>query len=356
MTLVTRCPACETTFKIVRDQLRISEGWVRCGRCTKVFDASIELREMHQIESVAVEPPLPPPEPMHQPVSPPQPHACGPSALVAATFVAPAVSAAPRPEIAGAAVGRDSARAVTPSGFSTIGRSTPTPLEKAVRRARAKAAKIERARDKATARRAALLIDAEAAAGATAGRERAPKSAMTQPTPSFARATPSPSGSGAGPATHRTLLLAAGLAIALLAFQVLQHERDAIVARQPALRPAIVSWCGLVGCEVSALRQIGSITIDGAAFTRESGDGYRLAFTLRNEAGTPLAMPAVELSLLDTQEKPVVRRVLLPAEFGAPSVIPARAERPVILPLVLSAPETTALLPVAGYRVVAFYP
>ncbi|MDB5827691.1 MAG: hypothetical protein JWQ73_1911, partial [Variovorax sp.] len=46
MSLVTRCPSCATTFKVVRDQLRISDGWVRCGRCSHVFDASIDLRDL----------------------------------------------------------------------------------------------------------------------------------------------------------------------------------------------------------------------------------------------------------------------------------------------------------------------
>ena len=45
MSLVTRCPACSTAFKVVRDQLRISEGWVRCGRCSQVFDATLDLME-----------------------------------------------------------------------------------------------------------------------------------------------------------------------------------------------------------------------------------------------------------------------------------------------------------------------
>ena len=67
-------------------------------------------------------------------------------------------------------------------------------------------------------------------------------------------------------------------------------------------------------------------------------------------------MPAVELSLLDTQERAVVRRVLLPAEFGAPAVLPARAERAASLPLALTGAEAAALPPVAGYRRRAFYP
>jgi predicted Zn finger-like uncharacterized protein len=40
MSLKTRCPACDTVFKIVPDQLKVSSGWVRCGRCAEVFDAA----------------------------------------------------------------------------------------------------------------------------------------------------------------------------------------------------------------------------------------------------------------------------------------------------------------------------
>ncbi|MEY3252145.1 MAG: hypothetical protein RL227_1118, partial [Pseudomonadota bacterium] len=37
--LATRCSACGTVFRVVPDQLRVSEGWVRCGRCSQVFNA-----------------------------------------------------------------------------------------------------------------------------------------------------------------------------------------------------------------------------------------------------------------------------------------------------------------------------
>ena len=40
MSLITSCPACGTMFRVVPDQLKISEGWVRCGHCSEVFDAS----------------------------------------------------------------------------------------------------------------------------------------------------------------------------------------------------------------------------------------------------------------------------------------------------------------------------
>ena len=39
MSLATRCTHCGTIFKVVQDQLKVSEGWVRCGRCNEVFHA-----------------------------------------------------------------------------------------------------------------------------------------------------------------------------------------------------------------------------------------------------------------------------------------------------------------------------
>ncbi|MGL6108602.1 MAG: DUF3426 domain-containing protein [Rubrivivax sp.] len=46
MSLATRCPACATVFRVVSDQLKVSEGWVRCGRCSEVFDAGQRLFEL----------------------------------------------------------------------------------------------------------------------------------------------------------------------------------------------------------------------------------------------------------------------------------------------------------------------
>jgi predicted Zn finger-like uncharacterized protein len=58
MTLATRCSACGTTFKVVQDQLKVSGGWVRCGRCSEVFNAIDGLFEIAGAASAA--PPQPP--------------------------------------------------------------------------------------------------------------------------------------------------------------------------------------------------------------------------------------------------------------------------------------------------------
>lgn len=46
--LVTRCPTCETAFRVTPEQLEIANGMVRCGKCIGVFNA-LE----HQVVSVA---------------------------------------------------------------------------------------------------------------------------------------------------------------------------------------------------------------------------------------------------------------------------------------------------------------
>ena len=62
MSLATRCTSCGTVFRVVQDQLKVSEGWVRCGRCQQVFNA---LEALFDLEREA-----PPQRPAPPPVSP----------------------------------------------------------------------------------------------------------------------------------------------------------------------------------------------------------------------------------------------------------------------------------------------
>src|SRR5574343_1402747 len=64
MSLATRCIHCGTIFKIVEDQLKVSEGWVRCGRCHEVFNAMPTLFDMDSEAPPPRRTPAPPtPEP-----------------------------------------------------------------------------------------------------------------------------------------------------------------------------------------------------------------------------------------------------------------------------------------------------
>ncbi|OAJ57215.1 hypothetical protein A6V36_31820 [Paraburkholderia ginsengiterrae] len=46
MLLATRCPFCETVFRLQTEQLALRRGLVRCGHCQEVFDASASLYDV----------------------------------------------------------------------------------------------------------------------------------------------------------------------------------------------------------------------------------------------------------------------------------------------------------------------
>lgn len=57
MSLVTRCTTCSTVFRVVQDQLKVSSGWVRCGRCGEVFNALQTLFDLERDAQVLAAPP-----------------------------------------------------------------------------------------------------------------------------------------------------------------------------------------------------------------------------------------------------------------------------------------------------------
>jgi predicted Zn finger-like uncharacterized protein len=56
MSLATACPSCSTVFRVAQDQLKASEGWVRCGHCQKVFNAVEHLFDLDSRRSVSAGP------------------------------------------------------------------------------------------------------------------------------------------------------------------------------------------------------------------------------------------------------------------------------------------------------------
>ncbi|SFM15809.1 zinc-ribbon and DUF3426 domain-containing protein [Variovorax sp. OV329] len=446
MRLVTRCPACATTFKVVRDQLRISEGWVRCGRCSEVFDATLDLLETDDdgvlLESSKAAPPAP--------VAAPQPTRAAQENLLPASAGLPAIhwpaadmldlgarTPAPQPAPESSLPSRtstpyDAAQDPVPvpsldddeeefndsdgeqkepwldemmastqalqealqsmpasldtgatplaetqrrepeftpslTAASPIEEAVNAQVQKALRRERLKALRKERAEQKERERAARIeplgedFVAARAAAPAAVSEspDLAETVLLEAPSASSGMAVDVDITQPERPGLARRMLwaLACVLALAVLVLQVAYQERDTLVAREPRLRPALQALCDVTGCQLSALRQIGSITIDGASFSREKeGEGYRLVFALRNGARMPLAMPSIELTLLDTQERALVRRVMSPAQFGAGTVLGAGAEHNASLPLQLAGSDAVGLPPVAGYRLIAFYP
>lgn len=138
-----------------------------------------------------------------------------------------------------------------------------------------------------------------------------------------------------------------------LALQVALHERNALVAWQPSLRPALEFMCTALQCKLGPRQQIAAMVVSGSAFAKgERERAYQLSLSIQNRASTPVGMPAVELTLTDAQDQAIARKVISAKELGAPQELKAGAEWSGTVPV-----TTDGLnLQVSGYRVLLFYP
>lgn len=329
-------------FKVVPDQLRISEGWVRCGQCGEIFNAS---QHLLVAPAQATEPPHP---------------ATVPAAPAAARAPATFVSSAPArytPVMASMPIADPPPPAWpqpprTPANDPALQANAPVPQEP------------PRTDPPADAQPFAAPIAKTDEADMSAG--KFDPSVDTEPWPQHAPAAAAPDVSflhrdrsaysfwKRRPVRIALTLLAIALAAALAA-QVLLHERNRIAQIEPATRPVLAALCALARCELGALKQVESIVIDSSSFGRVRSDTYRLGFSLRNTGPVDVAMPAIELSLTDTQDQAVIRRVIRPDEFGAPTpALPAGTDWSGSLNLSVSPASNSERI--AGYRLIAFYP
>ena len=321
MSLATRCPACGTVFRVVQDQLKVSDGWVRCGRCAEVFNAAQRLFELDAGSTQA---------------APPQRADAAPArTTLAPRAVPPAGDERPADAAPAEAPPADAPSVEAPGGEASD----------------VEAPSVE-ARAPTTPADAATAGD-EPAAQAPAGAlpDSAAQAADGTPTPGFVHRAdraarwhrPARRGLLAGMALLLALLLAAQLAL---------HYRDAIAAHWPATRPALQAACGLLGCRIEAPRRIDALQVDSSGLVRlPDSTLHRLSLVLQNKAATPVRMPAVELVLTDTQGHAVVRRVLTAAELGQDAEqLPPGGE------LLLQATLDLGQRRVAGYTVELFYP
>ena len=86
MSMYTRCPHCDTYFRVSREQLQVSSGQVRCGRCQRVFDAFAALTSQLPATATGASRPA---------TSDPAPPAGPPDLLVYAPTPPPASTAPP---------------------------------------------------------------------------------------------------------------------------------------------------------------------------------------------------------------------------------------------------------------------
>ena len=329
MSLITRCPACGTMFKVVTDQLKISQGWVRCGHCTEVFDASLHLQ--------AIQNPVPDGPPARQTntdVEAPAP----------VEFETPAVPPSTPQEQAHPALQQLADSAVS----DEMG---------AVNAAGAAGAEVE------------LLGSAQIEdTGLPSKLPDALPEVLPYEDVSFVRNSRRQA-FWRKPLVRFSMGLAGLILAAALLVQFSVQQRDRLTAMEPQLKTWLQLLCEPLQCEITPFRHIEAVVIDSSSFNKINNDFYRLSFALKNTGTIPVAMPSLEVTLTDTQEQALTRRVVTPAEFGVTDsggLLSAGADfSGVIVMQVLStdaksaagvvAPAATPLR-VAGYRVLAFYP
>ncbi|MCY4743458.1 zinc-ribbon and DUF3426 domain-containing protein [Pelomonas sp. UHG3] len=322
MSLATRCTACGTIFRIVEDQLRVSDGWVRCGRCAEIFDARELLFDIEQ----ETPPPwpaafVPPPAPAMQAPLPPPPAPQPPPAPEPSWMPPPE----PEPRID-----------PLPTGWPPADDLRQEPRWE------------EQTHDLAP----------EAAPPASAP---APDVLAAEPRPDAPAAAPIPvpefmrraetAARWQRPGVRLALIAATVLLTLLLLLQIALHFRHALAALHPPLRAGLQALCSVAGCEVQAWQRIDALSIDATSLNPLGSSGYKLNLTLRNKTAVDVAPPWLELSLTDAQGAPLARRVIAP-EALLPSLQRVNADSEQALSFSFS----TGTQRVSGYSVVAFYP
>lgn len=355
MNLATRCTACGTIFRVVQDQLKVSDGWVRCGRCQAVFNAQQHLFDLEREAPPAWEP-----------------AAAAPDATAARESTPDRESSSATPGHTG------------PETESTAHEREPLPDPVSTSDALSPETEVERetntdlphphddlpdeidaASDGAEAEpvdTALTTVEADAFETDSQTAEAAEPSATddesARSTPEFVRQAERDERWEQTP-VRAALALIAVLAALALALQITGHYRQRIAAQWPQSTPWLQRYCAVFGCRLDALRRIDDVSIESTALTQADAslqdnspsNALRLAVTLRNRGELPIAMPSVDLSLTGADGELVSRRSLSPADF---QVNDPRLTPGVDAPLSVSFSVTGRR--VSGYTVEVFYP
>ena len=150
--------------------------------------------------------------------------------------------------------------------------------------------------------------------------------------------------------------LASLLLIVLAGLQSVYFLRDEIAIYYPDLKPYLVQACQQLSCSINLPKQIESIMIDDSDMQEDTDHAgvVRFSSTLINQGSHVLAYPNLELTLTDTEDKPVLRRIFKPAEYlptGSNVADGIRAGEQIRIQLAIATDDTA----VAGYRVFVTY-
>lgn len=316
--MLTRCPSCATHFRVTAEQLKVRSGRVRCGACQHVFNALDSLIEEPVVVAAPLDAGRAADSPSPSPPDPAAPIDAQLSVVVDEIAVSPAPTPAPGFE----------PRGETPAGV-------PAALPES-----AESAPAEFSRE------------ADAAAAGSSEADGLPTPQVEDAT-TWSELFPEP------PPTPRRWPWIAGSVLALVALglQAVIAFRVELAVLWPQARPTLVTLCGVAGCEVGLPAKVALVGIEASDLHPDSEHPGRLALaaTLKNRAPFAQRFPHLELTLTDTADQAIARKVLAPADYLPPKTSIAGGMQPnadVVLAVGVEPREMAA----SGYRLYLFYP
>jgi predicted Zn finger-like uncharacterized protein len=351
-TLITSCPSCGVRFKLVPDQLKVSDGWVRCGQCREIFDASARIEQ--PASSSIRQVPL-----LTEEWAPPAEQALEASPPVASpsTDRAPSPAAAPADAVSEPAATKDGnappalalalALALDPAyradlaspdvpGIATSSlkpeAAPPTPTQSTQPEALNANQDIDIVVDEPVddSHKAAIGFIRDAQRQARWRR----------------------------PWVRLCLGLSALIFLLSLAAQVVYTDRSRLATVYPQTQALIASICSAMNCEVSPYQDLEAVVIEGTKFQKLTNDNtieaFELDLMLKSKVAYPVAWPALELSLTNSQDQVVLRKVLLPQQYAQSDVFPAQSERNIRTAIQIQPQALPSKI--SGFRVLLFYP
>ena len=410
MALATQCPHCQTTFRVAHDQLKLRAGLVRCGSCQEIFNGVEHLRHLEVSRAIQAEPPqgltsLTPDSIVAVP---------NPVSAIAATDERP-ITNLPEMDV-GLVSSPTSATSDASSTENTedeplarmtlmhvsVDAENPAEAESELTQARRHDSSFDTQITTSTTETEAsphvpatrhaseTIAPTGERAGLPAQRSAYQDNDELDQAIDYLQRKPwrgrkksvsraDVEGKSANDATsdveepnfvvrrrfqrqHNNViriffaLLAAFLIVSAIAQSVYQWH-DLIASRVPASSGAIEFVCQRLGCHIDVPAQIDAVSIESNELVNAGSakNLFTLTLLLRNRSNLVQRWPAVELTLLDTADRPVLRRVLessnyLPSGVDAKKGFPQNAEQTAKINFEVSQQK------VANYRVLLFYP
>jgi predicted Zn finger-like uncharacterized protein len=287
--LFTRCPECDTTFRVTDETLRKANGQVRCGRCASVFNAYSEL---HDPSAQTLEPET-------------APHGL----TETATAVTP-LSERPEPAAAtsGPIVHLETKGTTADSAATSIGTASVADIVAETNVAAADAAAEARADD--------ATPDLESISATEVDRVLTDDVAV--PLSPSTYAWPQAGGSTQRRPQSRLWTVAAALALFALGAQAIHHFRSEI-AGHPTFGPSLTAAYETLGTEITPNWDVEQYQIiDWVATAEPNSRGLgslKITARIQNRGPQRQPYPAVHLRLKDRWEAALGSRMFTPAEY-----------------------------------------